>query len=70
MKNARERPTSLRRDRQALGIAAADLAREAGFTTSKTLRIERAPGRARLADVNKFAEALARLEAAAMEKTK
>lgn len=56
--------TSIRQRRLVLGRTAAEVGRAAGLTTNKILRIERAPSRARLCDVDKLAETLARLECA------
>jgi predicted transcriptional regulator len=59
--------TAIRQRRLALGRTAADIARTAGFSTSKILRIERAPERARLGDVLLLDETLQRLELTAAE---
>lgn len=57
--------TAIRQRRLALGRTAADIACMAGFSTSKLLRIERAPERARLGDVLLLDETLRMLERAA-----
>jgi predicted transcriptional regulator len=57
--------TWIRQRRLALGRTAQDVGRAAGFSTSKTLRIERGPERARLGDVLLLEETLERLEPAA-----
>ena len=54
-------PTEWRLRRVALGYSGAAIGRLAGFTTSKILRIERDPARARLGDVQRIDEALKRL---------
>lgn len=51
----------IRQARLAVGISAERLGREAGFSVSKTLRLERDLGRARFADVAVLAESLRRL---------
>jgi predicted transcriptional regulator len=57
--------SELRLRRLRLVVDAETVARRAGFTVWKLYRIERAPGRARLADVHRLAEALAQFEQAA-----
>jgi predicted transcriptional regulator len=47
----RELPTSLQQRRQAAGLRLCDLAQIAGFSVSKVFRIEKAPLRARVADL-------------------
>lgn len=56
--------TEIRQQRLALGLTAAELGREVDLPGSRVLRVEKAPGRARVDDFLTITQTLARLSAA------
>lgn len=62
---SRNLPTTLKQRRQAAGLRLCDLAQIAGFSVSKVFRIEKAPLRARVADLVAIDRALDAAERAA-----